>query len=119
MWWKNWMASAAVHHRRSLTPVKPGPEQPEAGQHHQRVAVVQRLGLDQPGIVVTDQAAGLGHRPSQRVNLKGLQQVLGPMREHDHHEGAQRELVIRAVHALDERRLIGLEGLSMCRVHVD
>ena len=65
------------------------PQQPEADQHHERVAVVQHLGLDQPRIEIAEHAARLRHRPSKRVDLKCLQQVLRPVRQHDHHEALQ------------------------------
>ena len=45
-------------------------EQPH--EHDERVSVVQRLRLDDPGEEVSEDAAGLGHRPPERIDLKGL-----------------------------------------------
>src|SRR5215207_9160221 len=52
------------------------PQDPEAEQHHQRVAVVQRLRLDQPRIEIAEHAARFGDRPPKPINLVRLQQML-------------------------------------------
>ena len=94
---------------------EPRSQQPEAGEHHQRVPVVQRFRLHEPGEEISQRAARLGHRPAQRIDLKRLQQVLGPVREHDHHEDTQRQLVPGTVQPLDERH--GLTGLMDAGMH--
>ena len=104
MWWKNWMASAIVHHRRSFDASEPRPQEPRARQHHQRVAVVQRLRLDEPGKEVTQRAARFGHGPAERVDLERLQQVLGPVRQHDDHEHPQGGFMPLGIQPIDERR---------------
>ena len=102
-----------VHHRRSSTPVNPGRSRNRPVEHHQRIPVVQHLGRDQVGEEVAQGAARLGHRPSQRVNLQGLQQVLGPMRQDNHHEALEGPLVPGAVDAVEKRRLHGCGRLRI------
>ena len=97
------MPSASVHHQRSCLPVKPGRSAHSASQHHQRVAVVEDLGRDERGEDQADHAARLRHRPAEHVDLEGLEEVLQPVPEHDHHERAHGDLVPVAVDAFHER----------------
>ena len=98
-----------------VLPGESRPQQPEAGQHHERVAVMQRFRLDQPGKEIAEHAARFGHRPAEPVNLIRLQQVLGPVRQDDDREDPQRELVSRTVETLDQRRSwVRRERTSAC-----
>src|SRR4051812_1433900 len=72
-------------------------QRPQTDQHHQRVAVVQRFRADQPRIKKAEDAARLGPRPVQHVNLPGLDQVLRPVPQDDNHEKLESTFVPAAV----------------------
>src|SRR5215471_2767146 len=94
-------------------------EDPQTREHDERVGVVQHFRLDEPGIIEAEQAARLGDRPPERINLKRLKEVLGPVREHDRHEYTQRELMMTAVQPFDQR--LGMtrsNGVRVRGVHV-
>src|SRR5687767_1718523 len=80
-----------------VPPCEPWTQQPESHEHDQRVYIVQDFRGDQPGEEVTEEAAGVGHGPTEAVNLKRLQQMLCPMGENDHCKGSKGKLVMRSV----------------------
>src|SRR5256884_7393297 len=59
---------------------------PNAGQHDHRIAVVQHLGVHEPGEHLAQDTARLMDWPLQHVYLIRLHQMLGPMRDDDDHE---------------------------------
>jgi hypothetical protein len=61
-------------------------ENPQADQHHQCVAIVQGLGFDEPGIPQPKHSIRFGTGPVHDINLVRLDQVLGPVCQHDHHK---------------------------------
>src|ERR1700722_4606974 len=65
------------------------PQHPNADQHHQGIAIMQRFCLDQPGIPQAEQAQSPRARPSHNINLVSLDKVLGPMSEHNKHKNLQ------------------------------
>src|SRR6202041_867773 len=75
-------------------------EHPKADEHHQGIAVVQGLRLDQPRIPQTNQAQSLRARPSHNINLVSLDQVLGPMGEHNKHKDLQPTLMPTSIEFL-------------------
>ena len=81
---------------------EPATQHPDAGQHHERVAVVEKLGADEPREHVAEGAMGHRDGPAHDVNLVHLEDVLGPVRQHDHHEDLQRALVPLAVQTFQE-----------------
>jgi hypothetical protein len=77
---------------------------------------VQHLRGDQPRVKISEQAASLRHRPAKRIDLDGLKQMLRPVREDNDHEQSQRELVLWAVDALEQRELVHGACVGMGRV---
>src|ERR1700691_5521837 len=88
-------------------------EHPNADEHHQGVAVVQRFCLDQPGIPQTEQAESFRARPSHHINLVSLKQVLAPMRKHDQHENLQSTLVPAGVELLVKAQITVLRAMNI------
>ncbi len=96
---------------------EPGPQQPDAEQHHHGVGVVEHLGLDQPGVPEPQDPERLRDGPFQHVDLKRLRQVLGPMAQHHHHEDLQGPLVPFRVQALPQGAVEVGHGGGGCEVH--
>src|ERR1051326_7928309 len=80
-------------------PPAPGPsdeslsEHPKADEHDQGKDVVQSLGAHQPWVVHAEDAHRHWSRPTQVEHLVSLDDVLGPVEEHDAHERVQSRLV--------------------------
>ena len=66
-------------------------------RHENDGVVVQYLGVYEPRKCLTEDAARIVHRPIEHVHLIRLHEMLGPMREDDHHEGLERALVPRTI----------------------
>jgi archaeosine synthase beta-subunit len=96
---------------------KPGPERPQPNQHHERIAVVENFGFHEPRIIQAEQTQRFGHWPSEHVNLKRLEEMLAPMREHDDREYPQRELVILTVQPVEKSRFSCSNRVGVSRVH--
>ena len=92
MWCQNWIQNATIH-QVCETPVNPFAEYPETDQHDQRVAVVQHLSLDQPGIQQPKQTQGLRARPAHNIDLISLDEMFSPVPKHNNHEYLQSALV--------------------------
>src|SRR5262245_6310531 len=77
-------------------------QSPEADQHNHGIPIVERLGLDERREEDTQGTTCFRDRPPEHVYLKSLQKMFNPVREHDHHEQAERQLVPVAVQPFDE-----------------
>src|SRR5215475_15781638 len=77
-------------------------QDPETDEHDEGIPVVQRLRGHEPGEPESQHAAGLFHWPVERVDLQGLRQMLGPMRQDDRHENLETALMPRAVETLSK-----------------
>ena len=89
---------------------KAGAEHPQPNQHDDGIAVVQRLGLDDPREEVADKSTRFGNGPSEAVDLESLEEMLRPVGQHDCREQAQREFVLGAVQTLQPRHVNTIAG---------
>src|SRR3954453_22029748 len=72
---------------------EPFPQGPDADQHNQGVAIMQYFHLDRPGINHAKHPECLGTWPAHNVDLVGLEEMLSPMTQHNHHENLKGRLV--------------------------
>src|ERR1700722_8321102 len=94
-------------------PGKAFSEYPNADQHDQGVAIMQRFGLNQPRIPQTEQAQSLRARPSHDIDLVSLNQMLRPMTEHNHHKDLQRALMPTGIELLVKAGVIPCRTMNV------
>src|SRR5579862_3529601 len=80
------------------------PQNPNANQHHQGIAIVQYFGLDEPRIPEAKYPVGFWPGPPHHVNLIGLDQMLAPVRQYNDHKYLQRSLMPHRVQFVIETR---------------
>ena len=62
---------------------------PDADEHDQGVGVMQQLRFDQKREPVAENPARFGDRPAEHIDLKSLNEMLGPVRQHDDEKDAK------------------------------
>src|SRR4029450_9407805 len=81
---------------------------------------MQHFGSDEPRKEVADRASSLRNGPAERVDLKGLQKMLGPMSEDYPGKNPQRQLMSRTVQTLEDGHgLVRPAGLGVCGEHLE
>src|SRR5262245_56877887 len=62
---------------------------PKTHQHDHGIAVVQCFGFNKPREPLPENSTGFRERPAKQINLDGLRQMFGPVREDDDHKNLQ------------------------------
>jgi len=75
-------------------------EYPNSNEHYEGITVVQDLSSDEPRKEETQDAVCTRPWPAEHVNLKGLREVFGPVREYDEHKQVERPLVPNGIQLL-------------------
>ncbi len=70
---------------------------PDTDEHHDGVPVVHQLGAHEPRKEQTQHAACFRSWPAEHVNLIRLREMLGPVCQHDNHQGIKGALVPNGV----------------------